>query len=174
MSKNHFLNTLYLENRTSLVLFINSLIYSKNCNDAEDCLQEVFLIVIRKSKTDDIENHPNIKGWLFSIAKNVVSRFNVAYMKARASASDSAELSEEDFSEQLTEDIIYNETNQEKLLSDMRNELSKSEREIFELRLKKLSNKEIAEILNKSESTVKSTFSRLKPKLRKIIDTEVN
>ena len=174
MSKNHFLNTLYLENRTSLALFINSLIYSKNCNDVEDCLQEVFLIVIKKSKTDNIEAHPNIKGWLFTIAKNVVSRFNAAYMKARANASDSAELSEEDFSEQLMEDIIYSETNQEKLLSDMRNELSKSEREIFELRLKKLSNKEIAEILNKSESTVKSTFSRLKPKLRKIIDTEVN
>jgi len=119
LNKNHFLNTLYLENRIGLALFINSLIYSKNCNDVEDCLQEVFLIVIRKSKTDNIEAHPNIKGWLFSIARNVASRFNAAYMKVKTNSADSAELSEEDFSEQLLEDIVYSETNREKLLDDM-------------------------------------------------------
>jgi RNA polymerase sigma factor (sigma-70 family) len=135
----------------------------------------VFLIVIRKSKTAHIENHPNIKGWLFAIAKNVARKFNAAYMKAKGQSADiDIELSEDDFTEQLLEDIIYDETNQEKLLDDMRSELTVNEREIFELRLKKLSNKEIAEVLNKSESTVKSTYSRLKPKLKKIIDLEVN
>jgi len=56
----------------------------------------------------------------------------------------------------------------------MMSELTKSEREIFELRLQKMSNREIADVLNKSESTVKSTYSRLKPKLKKIINEEVN
>jgi len=141
----------------------------------EDCLQEVFLIVIRKAKTDNIESHPNIKGWLYTIAKNVSKKFNTSYMKNKEHTINPELMQgEEDFSHQLIEDITYNETNKEKLLSNMKNELSKSEREIFELRLKKLNNKEIAEILNKSESTVKSTYSRLKPKIMKIIDTEVN
>jgi len=177
LNKNRFLNLLYSENRTTLALFISSRIYSKNSNDVEDCLQEVFLIVIRKSKTEDIESHPNIKGWLFMIAKNVANKFNTAYMKRKSASSNSPNsellINEEDFTEQILEDIIYNETNQEKLLNDMKNELTKNEREIFELRLQKLSNKEIAEVLNKSESTVKSTYSRLKPKLKNIINKEV-
>jgi len=106
--KNNFLNILYLENRTALALFINSLIYSNNRNDVEDCLQEVFLIVIRKSKTDDIENHPNIKGWLFTIAKNVANKFNSVYMKIKSGNSVAPEslTDGEDFTQQILEDIV--------------------------------------------------------------------
>ena len=180
--QNDFLNILYSQNRTGLALFINSVIYSKNRNDIEDCLQEVFLIVIRKSKADGInslENHPNIKGWLFAIAKNVTHKFNSAYMKTSKTELDNsvnAELltGEEDFTEQLLEDIIFDEINKEQLIGNLKSELTKSEREIFELRMKKFNNREIADMLNKSESTVKSTYSRLKPKLIRVINEEVN
>ncbi|MCL2633982.1 MAG: sigma-70 family RNA polymerase sigma factor [Oscillospiraceae bacterium] len=178
-AENNYLNILYLENRTGLALFIDSIIYSKSRNDVEDCLQEVFLIVIRKVKTDGIngiESHPNVKGWLFAIAKNVAKKFNAAYMKTRNDDSIDPQLliGEDDFTEQVLENIIYDELDKEQLISDIMSELTKSEREIFELRLNNYSNREIAEVLNKSESTVKSTYSRLKPKLKSIIDKEVN
>jgi RNA polymerase sigma factor (sigma-70 family) len=173
-----FLNILYLENRVSLALFIGSKIYSNDYNDVEDCLQEVFLIVIRKSRTDDIANHPNLKGWLFAVAKNVAAKFNAAYMKNKSFLTVPVELtnhlSGEDFTEQVLENIVYSNIDREKLIGDMMSELTANEREIFELRLQKLTNKEIAEMLNKSESTVKSTYSRLKPKLRQIISKEAN
>lgn len=169
LDNTEFLNRLYLENRIKLALFIKSIIYSKNYDDAEDCLQETFLIVIKKSHTEDISNHPNIKGWLFTIAKNVSLKFNSAYMKDKANLTDPECLEyvagEQDFTEQLIEDIIYEETDKEKLLDNITSELTQSERKIFELRQKNLKNQEIAKALNKSESTVKSTYSRLKPKV---------
>ena len=164
-----FLNRLYAENRTNLALYINSIIYSKSHDDIEDCLQETFLIVIRKSKTSDIADHPDIKGWLFTIAKNVSYKFNTAYMKRKSLSTSEIEIKHQDFTDQLLEDIIYSEIDQENLLNDIESGLTTSEREIFELRQQNFKYKEIAEILNKSESTVKSTYSRLKPKIESII-----
>jgi len=169
----NFLNVLYLENRVSLALFIGSRIYSKDYNDIEDCLQEVFLIVIRKSMTENLAAHPSPKGWLFEIAKNVALKFNAVYMKQKTFASSLENFLERDFTEQLIEDIAYNEIDQDTLIADMMSQLTANEREIFSLRLQKFSNKEIAEMLNKSESTVKSTYSRLKPKLKQIIKEEL-
>ena len=178
MDTTAFLNQLYLENRINLTLFIKSIIYSKSYNDAEDCLQETFLIVIRKSQTDDISNHPNIKGWLFSIAKNVSLKFNSAYMKDKSHLTDPEGLEfavgEQDFTEQLIEDIIYEETDKDELVENITLELTQSERKIFELRQQNFKNKEIAGMIGKSESTVKSTYSRLKPKveaeIKKMLD----
>jgi RNA polymerase sigma factor (sigma-70 family) len=161
-------------------LFIGSRIYSKDYNDIEDCLQEVFLIVIRKAKTENLEQHPNLKGWLFEIAKNIAYKFNTAYMKTKSglcnfeNLGDIDSLHTADFTKQLLEDMVYGEIDQEQLIDTMKSGLTASEREIFELRMQSFSNTEIAALLNKSESTVKSTYSRLKPKLKQIIFEEVN
>ena len=168
-----FLSKLYSENRKNILRFINSQIYSKNIDDVEDCVQEVFLVAVRKSQSVDIENHPNIKGWLFLIAKNIVSRFNRAYIKANHAMdaeSDINLLVEEDFTNQMIEDIIYEAVDKEKLMNDLTENLSENDKILFMMKRKGKSNKEISVIFNISENAVASRYKRLRQKLKKLYE----
>lgn len=173
MGRDEFITELYNKYSKGLSIFIKSQIYSKNFQDIEDCVQNVFRVVAEKIKTDeDSYNHSNIKGWLYEISKKICLKLNADYMKNKTIVLEKESLVdkifiEDDFADQATEDIFYNDINQESLINDLKSKLPKNERDLFELKFEqKLKNKEIAVILNKSEDAIKVKCSRIKQKMK--------
>ena len=171
MGNDDFIVNLYSDYNKRIAYFIKSQIYSKDFADVEDCVQEVFLIVTRKVKSDSMPNHPNTLGWLYSIAKNVSNKFNASYLKNKTIRLESEDadaiFNDSDFANQSIEDIIYKEINQEELIHKMKGSLPKNERDLFEMKFeKRLSNDEIADILNKSNDAVRTKCTRIKQKLK--------
>jgi len=135
--------------------------------DAEDLTQDIFIQVIKRIRT--VKDQNLFKAWLFRIASNRVTDY---FRKKRllffigTSAdleSDHCETSEND----SPETQIYKKefTMRLKLLSK---DLSKWEREIFLMRyIDDLDIKEIALILNKKTSTIKTHLYRALQKFKK-------
>lgn len=173
LDKEELLSSLYNECSENLTIFIKSQIYSKSHSDAEDCVHDVFLIAVKKAETLDIKIHPNIKGWLFKIAKHVVNKFNTYYMKSTLNVVyaevdiNSLISDDKDFTNRLIEDIIYDEIDKKKFIDDITKTLLKNEKELFLMKLKGVSNKDIAVVFNISENAVKSRYKRILKKLRK-------
>lgn len=63
------------------------------------------------------------------------------------------------------------EENKKNLYEVMHKELSDFEKEVFDLKMSGLDNKEIAIILNKSYKSIATALDRIKQKLRKVIST---
>ena len=169
MNNKALLESLYLENREQIAIYIKSKIYSKEQSDVDDCVQETFMIAIKKSLTADLGEHPNIKGWLFKVAKNVIAKFNIARMKTKEKIDKDVKMDliidGNDPINQLIEDLAYEEFDIETLRSEIIGVLTESERVLFDLRVKGLSFKEISNILHKTEDAVGSKYRRIRQKL---------
>lgn len=153
--------------------FIKTQIYSKKYNDVEDCAQEVFLKAVMKSQDIDIENHPNIKGWLISIAKNIIKQFNRDYMKNKYKIDTEVDVNsviQKDFTYQLIEDMIYDDIDINKFKDKLIQALSENDKTLYIMKSKGLSNREISVILNITENAVSSRFKRIKQKLKKLYE----
>ena len=125
----------------------------KDKNDAEDVTQETFIMV--KRYLDSFKGKSSIKTWLYRIASNEVKKFyknqqRVHMVKVGRRNKDDGK----DYSE----------------LKEAMGNLDKESYEILFLRyFKRMSEKEIAFILNIPEGTVKSRIFNAKEKLRKVI-----
>ena len=172
MDGNELIKKLYSENKGKLTFYIKSQIFSNSFNDAEDCLQETFVIALRKAKTEDIRLHPNKEGWLFSIAKNVARKFNANYVNIIKNSVGLSEIDylkyQEDFSNQFIEDDIYHNVD----LDYFKHSLAKTDRDLFELKHEEnLSFKEVSVILNKNEGALRMKWLRIKQKFKNFIKT---
>jgi RNA polymerase sigma-70 factor (ECF subfamily) len=138
--------------------------------DAEDITQDVFLKAFQKISS--IKDASKFRGWLFSIALNRIKdlyrkrRFRSLFktedenLEYRASVE-----SESDQPEALDQVLREDFWRQVKQVLD---KLSKMEREVFMLRFfDQLSLREIADVLKKNESTVKTHLYRALAKFRK-------
>lgn len=136
--------------------------------DAEDITQEVFVQAYRKLKS--LNDSGRFRAWLYSIA---VNRCNDFLRKRKfLSLLQLRSAREQEFMETGNDmSANYNETiAKEKFWEQVRSvlgKLSSMEREVFTLRFMDHRNiNEIAEILDKSESTVKTHLYRALNKLR--------
>ena len=144
------------------VLFGISLKYSRNYQDAEDTLQDSFLIIFDKIK--QYNNKGSFEGWLKRIVINTaLQKYRKKnHLQLIKEVSDTEEVVEIDF-EDTDLDIGF--------LLKLVQELPDKYRLVFNLYvLDSYSHKEISEMLNISEGTSKSNLSRARKKLKEQLE----
>ena len=129
--------------------------YLHNMEDAEDILQDTLIQFLRNNPTFANDNHE--KAWLITVASNL-SKNKILYLKRR----QADELSEELVADKDKEDLSY--------VWDAVKQLPEKYREVVHLFYQEgYSTKEIAEILNRNESTVRSDLKRGRDRLKNIL-----
>lgn len=144
------------------VLFGICLKYSRNYQDAEDTLQDSFLIIFDKIK--QYSNKGSFEGWLKRIVINTaLQKYRKKnHLQLIKEISDTEEVVEIDF-EDTNLDIGF--------LLKLVQELPDKYRLVFNLYvLDSYSHKEISEMLNISEGTSKSNLSRARKKLKEKLE----
>lgn len=183
-----FIEKIYREYYSLIKLVVINSICSDVPDDITSCVQDVFLAAM---KQENLELHVSVKGWLLKTAANLTGNFNRNYLKhARHidvncvnykycyNKSDGAETSEKeieasetDFTGALMEKIEMERLKNldyEKVIMDS---LFGKEKEFYELlRNTRLNVKEIGGILHISEGAAAVRRSRLKGKIKKILD----
>lgn len=165
-----FVEKLFRDNHKLLYKRIFELLQSVDPSAAEDCLSNLFLTLCLSA--GKVMEHENPTAWLFLTAKFICLKHvrNIGYSTKRNIPIDenvANSLSDgQDLEEKVINDILYcqweNQGMREKLLKG----LNPNEREILKLRFEKgLSNKEIGDILNKSEDAVRFTIYYTKKKI---------
>ena len=144
------------------MLFGISLKYSRNYQDAEDTLQDSFLIIFDKIK--QYNNKGSFEGWLKRIIINTaLQKYRKKnHLQLIKEVSDTEEVVEVDF-EDTHLDIGF--------LLKLVQELPDKYRLVFNLYvLDSYSHKEISKMLNISEGTSKSNLSRARKKLKEKLE----
>ena len=131
--------------------------YVKNSIDSDDVFSEVFLAYFKKERTFESEEHR--KAWLIRVTINCAKDL----LGQRAQLQ---QLHEETLPDQTAHDAdTYMDLHQ--AIEQLRPEY----REVIKLYyLDDLSVKEIAQILNKNENTIKTQLSRARDTLRTILE----
>jgi len=154
---------LYKKFEPKLYAFAFKLI--RNKDDAEDVVQEVFLKVWEKKH--HLNPDLNFDSYLFTIARNRV--FNIAKHRAYEFAFQYY-LVGETFSENSTE----NEINYQELsgfINEVYNNLPPVRKQVFTLsRIEGLSNSEIAQQLNTSNSNIENHINKVIRKIKKTFE----
>lgn len=138
--------------------------------DAEDITQDVFLQAYQR--IDTLKSPARFRGWLFRIALNRIrdfyrkkrfrSLFGLFPERPEVNDSESQLFQAPDAETRLNRKDFWN------VVQAMLQKLSKGEREVFMLRfMDHLGIREIARVLNKSESTVKTLLYRSLEKFKK-------
>lgn len=144
------------------MLFGISLKYSRNYQDAEDTLQDSFLIIFDKIK--QYNNKGSFEGWLKRIVINTaLQKYRKKnHLQLIKEVSDTEEVVEVDF-EDTHLDIGF--------LLKLVQELPDKYRLVFNLYvLDSYSHREISKMLNISEGTSKSNLSRARKKLKEKLE----
>ena len=144
------------------MLFGISLKYSRNYQDAEDTLQDSFLIIFDKIK--QYNNKGSFEGWLKRIIINTALQKyrKKKHLQLFKEVPDTEEVVEVDF-EDTHLDIGF--------LLKLVQELPDKYRLVFNLYvLDSYSHKEISKMLNISEGTSKSNLSRARKKLKEKLE----
>lgn len=131
-----------------------------NCWDADDIVSDIFKKAFEKYKTINC----NKKSWLFSIARNAVIDF---YRKKKDIAIG------DDLEQYAYPDVLEDKFDKEAELKCLKKSiysLSKEEIEIINLKyFSGMSNRELSEVLNKTEDAVKMKSYRIIQKLKNLV-----
>lgn len=132
-------------------------------DEASDVVQELFITLWERR--ENIDPHGNIKGYLFTIAKNAAFK-RIAQKKLRCSQSDVADsLRHNDTTPDST--IIARDT---RLLIEIAvSNMPAARRQVFSLYLDGLSYDEIAERLSIAKGNVQKHISRARIDLRELL-----
>lgn len=145
---------------------------TENEKDAEDVAQETLIKAI--DKIDTLKNPEGLSAWLRTIANNL----SINYLKKNRKfdiVDNSEDMGEEVFEEnrvakKTPEDIVADKEVTD-ILTNMINKLPREQRiTIFMFYYEELSVKEIAEIMDCSEATVRSRINYARKALRKQVD----
>ncbi len=145
---------------------------TENEKDAEDVAQETLIKAI--DKIDTLKNPEGLSAWLRTIANNL----SINYLKKNRKfdiVDNSEDMGEEIFEEnriakKTPEDIVADKEVTD-ILTNMINRLPREQRiTIFMFYYEELSVKEIAEIMDCSEATVRSRINYARKALRKQVD----
>ena len=145
---------------------------TENEKDAEDVAQETLIKAI--DKIDTLKNPEGLSAWLKTIANNL----SINYLKKNRKfdiVDNSEDMGEEVFEEnrvskKTPEDIVADKEVTD-ILTNMINKLPREQRiTIFMFYYEELSVKEIAEIMDCSEATVRSRINYARKALRKQVD----
>lgn len=139
----------------------------------EDCVQEAFLIYYNKLL--DNQTFENVRAFLYKTADNMVKRAKEKYYKNAKRHKDIDDVAESqgreiDFDELVFRDMDYDLAKE--ILIEM---LTDSEKELYRLKyVEKKSLKEIGEILKIPPPAVANRTSRLRSKVKKLIEPILN
>ena len=140
-------------------LFALCLKYSQNYEDAEDILQDSFIVIFDKIR--QYNNKGSFEGWMKRITINVALQKYRQGKKLQVVRNDQIE---------SEETITLEEELETDFLLDLIQQLPDQYRLVFNLYvLDHFSHKEIAELLNISEGTSKSNLSRARKILKEKI-----
>lgn len=134
----------------------------------DDVMQEVFLALLKKVK-NSLPDNP--KAWLYAVLTNTINReYRKLYSHQKNIISiDDMQIDlpyENDFSDLYVDHAFLDE-----FKKTLENELSKDDKEfIYYIYEKRLKMKEIADILDSTESAVKQRHYRLINKIRKMVN----
>lgn len=128
--------------------------YLHNMPDAEDILQETLIRYLRSAPQFESDSHE--KAWLLRVAANL-SKNRIDYNKVR-------------FSEELNEEIAADEKDDLSFVWEAVKQLPQTQSEVIHLFYQEgYSTAEIAKLLSRRESTVRSDLKRGREKLRMIL-----
>lgn len=152
-----------LYKRFSPKLFAVCLRYSYSSEQAQDCLQEAFLVIFEKLY--QYKGIGSFEGWMKKITLNIC----LAKLKSEKNIIALTDYSENTLTEDETE-TIDEELNQQKIehILLVLKEMPPQYKTVFNLYvIEDLSHKEISEKLNISEGTSKSNYFRAKEWIKK-------
>lgn len=161
IKNNNTIDRTYINHRAEIILthYGNSILrlaysYLHNMHDAEEILQETLIQYIKTSPI--LENEAHEKAWLFRVASNL-SKNRISYNKIRST-------------DELNESLIAEEWEDLSFVWEAVKELPVKYKEVIHLfYYEELSTAEIANILKKKESTVRSHLMRGREKLKSIL-----
>ena len=131
--------------------------YVKNAIDADDVFSEVFLAYFKKERTFESEEHR--KAWLIRVTINCAKDFLVQRSRLQQ------------FNEEVISDQAAPDTDVYMDLHEAIEQLRPDYREVIKLYyLDDLSVKQIAQILDKNENTVKTQLFRAREMLRDFLE----
>ncbi len=142
-------------------LFAVALNVTKNIDDADDAVQEAFISYYKSSMDFESENH--IKAWLIRVTVNKAKDISSSFWKRHR-------LSLEEYKESL----VFIQPEDSNLFDAVMALPEKYRVAIHLFYYEEYSVKEISEILNEKESTVKSHLSRGRMFLKEMLKEEWN
>ncbi|MBS4196231.1 sigma-70 family RNA polymerase sigma factor [Lederbergia citri] len=131
--------------------------YLKDWGEAEEVVQEVFIIVYKK--IDGYKGISSIKTWLYSITANKCKDVLKSSYKKRSVITDKIQLFVKD-TESSTEDEYYKNINAEQLAQSIMDLPIKYREIIILYYYNDLNTEEISRLLDMSNSTVRSRLRR--------------
>ena len=128
--------------------------YLHNMSDAEDILQDTLMQYIRKAPAFANDNHE--KAWLLTVAANL-SKNKIEYLNIRKA-------------DELSEELVAEKKEDLAFVWDAVKQLPEKYREVVHLFYQEgYSTKDIAGILGRNESTVRSDLNRARGQLKNIL-----
>lgn len=165
-----FAETLYKENYKMLAKRINLLLRGVDPSAVEDCLGNLFLTLCLC--IEKVMEHDNPRAWLFLTARFIclkhIRSVGTASKKTFPITDEMADTLSGGVSPEDTvlDDILWCQWKKQGVREKLISGLNKNEREILSYRFEKgLSNREIAELMGKSEDTVRFTVYYIKKKI---------
>jgi RNA polymerase sigma factor (sigma-70 family) len=135
---------------------------------AEDATQAIFLRAV--ASLDHCRNEQLFAGWLFAIARNVITDNYRSRHFTTLPIDDAPEVEDP----HVTPDLLAIQADLHRELSAARNDcLNPSERELLDLRLQGLSDKEIAIALGRGYGAIRTAQYRLVLRLRECLGVHV-
>lgn len=151
-----FIEQLYEDEADNLYYFVMKCVYDKET--AKDIVQEAFYIALRRR--DELENHPNLTGWLYQAAKYII------LSESRKNRKWDFNCNYEDLKEKIRD---------EKAEKDMKDVEEDSFRTVLKekdymlldlMYIQGYTSKDIAGMLGMNESTLRVRLMRIKKKLK--------
>lgn len=131
--------------------------YMHNMTDSEDVLEEVLIKFLEKSP--DFESDEHEKAWLLRVTANICKN-KLSYVKQH-------------IADELDENLAANEKDDLSFVWNAVKKLSETQREVVHLfYCEGFSSKEISDILNRPEATIRSDLKRARDKLKGILKEE--
>jgi RNA polymerase sigma factor (sigma-70 family) len=169
LTKEYF-NIIYEKYYDIVKRVVISRISTNNSDDISGCINDVFIAAYTDTK-NDLQNHPNIAGWLVRTADNYVKRYNKTNaIRFKRSAELEDDLSNDDFAKSSDENIVYNDMIKSGVLEKIFDTFTPAERDFYNLKyIQKLSDKEISDTTGMNPTLVRVKNHRLKLKVKKMI-----
>lgn len=157
--------TVIVESTKAVVLSaIEKNLYSRFYHAIDDVVQETYIRAYKSLIKKSFRGDSSISSWLFVIARNESIRMNVKLEKEEKKFLKSVEKYKEDDIHNTDPDPVYIEELKEAII-----QLPEKHRDVMELALQGMSEKEIALKLNLKKGTVKSRLSRGRDNIKRIM-----
>ena len=153
------------KHKNNLIYFIFK--YVKNEDISEDIYQEVVLYILSKKEVYDFKY--SFKTFIYTIAKSRALNYLKKEKKQINYENNFENIAVE---ENLLEDIVFSKERQEKIKKVISKMSEDYQMVIYLAIIEDLSYKEVAKIMDKSESKIKNLLHRARIKLRKLLIEE--